>query len=190
MRNLKFMKNTAFIATLLFICFTSIDAFSQFYIGGNIGNSFVNKELKDVNLDNYKLKSNSLAYKIYGGFGKDFLGAEGGYRNLGEVKDEDSGINLSSKISGWDVAARGKINIGPIFAFGKAGAFFAKEENMIGGFTPTTTTENSTNFLWGLGAGVKLGTLGIRAEFESLDIKSSSKISMLTIGATFDIGEE
>ncbi len=169
----------------IFLLYFSTESQAQFYIGAGIGNSFVNKTLTDLNGEDFKVDENSFGYKVFAGFGKKFLGVEGGYRDLGTVKTSYNSTNLQSKITGWDVAARGKLDIGPIFAFAKAGAFFAKAENQIGS---NNTTENSTNFLWGLGAGVKLGPVALRLEWESLEIDSENNLSQLMFGAAFYFG--
>ena len=177
------MKKSLFGLIIFLLCL-STETHAQFYIGGGLGNSFINKTLYDVNGNDLKIDDNDFGYKVFGGFGRKFIGIEGGYRNLGKVKTSTP-INLQSKITGWDVAARGKIDIGPVFAFGKAGVFFAKSENQIG---PVVLTDNSTNFLWALGAGVKLGRVALRLEYESLDISSTNNVAQLLFGAAFYLG--
>jgi len=179
----KFNKmNKTLFALALFI-FASFGLQAQIYIGASVGNSFVNKNLEDVNGDDFTVDENAFAYKVYAGYSTKFLGIEGGYRDLGEAKrDVDLG-KLRTKITGFDVAARGKVNLGPVFAFAKAGAFFAKYENEIGTYS---YSENSTNFLWGLGAGLQLNRLGIRLEYEGLG-KESNSLSMLTAGLSFNL---
>ncbi len=170
--------------SIFLLCF-SIESHAQFYIGGGIGNSFINKSLTDLNGDDFKMDENSFGYKVFAGFGSKFIGGEGGYRDLGKVQTSINSINLQTKITGWDVAARGKIDIGPLFAFAKAGLFFAKAENQIGS---VIITDDSTNFLWGLGAGLKLGPLGLRLEYESLDWDSENNLSQLMFSAAFYFG--
>lgn len=167
----------------LAICFSG-ELYSQFYLGGSVGNSFISNDLSDLNGDDFNIDENAFGYKIFGGFGIKFLGIEGGYRDLGEVKNESGQIILKSRITGWDVAAKGKIALGPIIAFGKAGAFFANYDNEAG---TRSYSENSTNFLWGLGAGLQFGRIGIRAEYEGMG-NDSSGLGMLTGGVTFLFG--
>ncbi len=169
----------------IFLLYFSTESHAQFYVGGGIGNSFINKTLTDLNGDDFKIDENSFGYKVFAGFGSKFIGGEGGYRDLGTVKTSYNSTSLQSKITGWDVAARGKLDIGPIFAFAKAGAFFAKAENQIGS---NNSTENSTNFLWGLGAGIKLGPVALRLEYEALDIDSNNFLSQLMFGAAIYLG--
>ena len=183
MQNSNTLKILTFVFTFLLL-FTSLDSYSQVYVGVSIGSSFINKDLTDLNGDDFKIDENSFGYKIFGGFGTKFIGLEGGYRSLGEIKSETT-ITLKSKITGWDVAARPKIALGPIIIFGKAGAFFGKAENTI---NQRTETKTSTSFLWGLGAGLKLGFIGIRLEYEGLESGSDSSLSMLTLGGTIHLG--
>lgn len=170
--------------SIFLLCF-SIESHAQFYIGGGIGNSFINKSLTDLSGDDFKIDENSFGYKVFAGFGSKFIGGEGGYRDLGKVQTSYNSTNLQTKTTGWDVAARGKIDIGPLFAFAKAGLFFAKAENQIGS---QISIDNSTNFLWGLGAGLKLGPLGLRLEYESLDWDSENNLSQLMFSAAFYFG--
>ncbi len=45
--------------------------------------------------------------------------------------------------------------------------------------------ENETGFLWGVGAGVKLGGLAVRLEWESLGTTNPESLSMITGGVAF-----
>lgn len=172
-----------FWVIFLFI-YTSGEMYSQFFIGASAGNAFINKDLDDVNGDDFNIDENSFAYKIFGGFGIRFISIEGGWRDLGEVKSESGTVALKSKITGWDVAAKGKLALGPIIAFAKAGAFFANYDNEAG---TRVYSENSTNFLWGLGAGLQFGRIGIRAEYEGMG-EEGTGLGMLSAGATFQFG--
>lgn len=174
------MKNSIISLTISILCFSTA-SYAQLYIGGSIGNSFINKTITDVGGDDLKIDGNDFGYKVYGGFGRKFIGVEGGYRAIGKIQTSTP-LNLQYEITGWDIAARGKLKIGPVFAFAKAGAFFAKSENQIG---PVYTTDNTTNFLWGLGAGFKLGRVALRLEYESLDIDSNNNIAQVMVGAAF-----
>ena len=146
------MKKLSNLITLCSLVLFAHEASSQFYAGASVANSFVNKDLTDLNGDDFKIDENSVGYKIFAGYGSKFIGAEGGYRDFGKVKSESGSTTLESKITGWDLAARGRLALGPVIAFAKAGAFFGKAKNDVGNHS---YTENSTNFLWGLGAGLK-----------------------------------
>ncbi|ANQ47782.1 outer membrane beta-barrel protein [Flammeovirga sp. MY04] len=165
----------------------------DFYLGGNLGNSFINHKVTDISGNDFSFDKNAFAWKLYGGIGSRHLGVEGGYRSLGKVTDYAANHSLESTISGWDVAAKGTLRAGPIFAFGKAGAFFARYENEAipsTGGVPVSEIENNTKFLWGVGAGVELGKLELRLEWENMDMSSDNNLSMLTVGAAFHFGDQ
>jgi len=172
----------------------SIFAFGQlsaqdggFYLGGAAGTSFLNHTLSEtvdgIGISDFKIDQNNFAYKIFAGFRlNSFLGVEGGYRNTGKAEDTIEGHTLSSTTKGWDVEALGVLDLEIAFVFAKAGAFFWNTENSYGDLV---NDENKTGFLWGVGAGIKLGGLAIRAEWESLGTDNPESLSMLTAGVTF-----
>ena len=179
--------NKLIALSLIALCASLNEAYSQVYIGGSVSNSFQNLELTGISGDNFKIDDSSLGYKVFAGVGKGFLGLEGGYRSLGEVKQTNSNLKGSSEITGWDVEARGKLKLGPIFAFAKAGAFFQQNKYEI---SEQTFKDNKTSFLWGVGAGIKLGPIGIRLEYENLDLTKNNSIGSLSLGATVSFGGE
>lgn len=178
------MKNLITLSAFLFI---ATFGFSQLYIGGGIGNSFRNQEISNLQGEDFKLNDNSFGWRAYAGFGAKFLSLEAGYRDLGTIKDESSGVSLKSDISGWDAALRGKINIGPIYGFGKAGAFFYKNDYSVNSFSDK---DNQTTFMWGLGAGLTLGKLGLGLSYESLHLASDNDLSQLLLDVSLQFGSE
>ena len=185
MRLTNFFRHFVVALSFFLIAIVAHDASAQFYIGGSLGNSFIKSKVADSSIGTVSIEGNDFGWKVFGGFGAKFLGAEGGYRELGKVQMDVLGQKIESKITGWDVAAKGNINIGPVFILAKAGAFFASAKNTVG---PISYSESSTNFLWGVGGGLKLGMLGLRVEYESLDMSEDNNLAMLTFGATIQFG--
>ncbi|OHX68372.1 porin family protein [Flammeovirga pacifica] len=189
----KLSLSIAFVLGFLLLNTTTSQA-QDFYIGGNVGNSFINHQLTDISGNDFTFDKNAFAWKLYGGFGSRHLGLEGGYRSLGKVTDNDANHSLESTITGWDVAAKGTLRGGPFFAYGKLGAFFAKYDNTVSGPStggvPVSEIENNTKLLWGLGAGVELGKLELRLEWENMDMSSDNHLSMLSVGAAFHFGDQ
>ena len=173
-----------YIIALVFSSFCTL-GFSQLYIGGGFGNSFYNQELGELTGDDFNLNENALGWKVYGGYRLGFLGVEGGYRDLGSVSTGNSGNIWETQLTAWDIAAKGHLDIGPLYATGKAGAAFYKNTVSVGG---QSSSENTSSLLWGLGAGVNLGKLGLGLSFESIDMSSSSSFSQLMLEATFLLG--
>ena len=152
------------------------------YFGGSIGPSFVNTKITDIDMDDITIDGKDMAYKIYAGYKLPaFLALEGGYRNLGKISDEISEINNQ----GWDLNAKANLSLGPLQLFGKAGAFFNNVKVTFADPIHPDINENNTKFMFGFGAGLNIERLGLRAEWESLDISSDNKVSMLTAGITY-----
>jgi OOP family OmpA-OmpF porin len=171
------------IASLLVLSLNNLFA-QGLYIGASIGNTFFGSNL-DLQNDVKDISENSTGYKFYGGFSsKSFFQIEGGYRNLGTVKVEVPGFNTTfeSETKGWDVYGMGRFQIfNLIDLFAKAGAFFWKSESR---FVQLTVGESGTAFAWGLGAGVHLGPIGVRLEWENFQVADPETLSMLSLGAT------
>jgi hypothetical protein len=152
------------------------------YFGGSVGPSFVNTKITDVDWGELQLEGNDLSYKVYDGYMLPaFLAIEGGYRNLGKISDDISVVNSA----GWDLNAKANLSLGPIQFFGKAGAFFNNVKVTFQDPLHPDINENNTKFMFGFGAGLNIERLGLRAEWESLDISKDNKVSMLTAGITY-----
>ena len=154
----------------------------RMYIGGGIGNSFFSSEVEDA-LDQIKgIDDNATAWKLFGGFTPSrFLGIEGGYRHFGTAEANVGSIDYESSTKGWDVEALGLIRIAIFDAFGKAGVMFWSQDTKLGGVSHESS---GTDFFWGLGAGLHLGPLGVRLEWESVEIGGPDNLSMVSLSAT------
>jgi len=52
-------------------------------------------------------------------------------------------------------------------------------------FPGLNSDESSSDFLWGIGAGVHLGPAGVRLEWESIAVSGPVNLSMVSLSATF-----
>jgi len=169
-----------FLLFLALFLFTSPVVAQGFYVGGGIGNTFFSSEFEDALDQIKKIDENATAWKAFAGFSPSrFLGLEGGYRSFGSAKA--SLLGYESKTTAWDVEGLGLIRIAIFDAFGKAGAMFWKRETSIGS---TSNDTSATDFFWGLGVGVHLGPIGVRAEWESVVIGSPDNLSMVSLSGT------
>ncbi len=178
------MRSLMFVVLLLIISsFGSLYA-QGFYIGAGIGNTFYGTEFKDLDNEITNLDENATGYKFFGGFSTPTIfGIEGGYRSLGTVKTNISNLSFESKTTGWDVCGMARLEVLMILdLFAKAGAFFWKTES---GLVENLVGESGTAFTWGLGAGVHLGPIGARLEWENFQVADPETISMLSVSATF-----
>jgi hypothetical protein len=175
-----------FMVVLLLFCFTP--SFAQgLYIGGGVGSSFVETNPQDLGGEELKLDKTGFAYKFFAGVKVlNFLGAEGGYRSLGNVKDKFMDVEFESNTKGFDVFAVGRYEFVIAEVFAKAGYFFYDTEVKTN--LGVNDFKNSDNdFVWGLGAGLKLGKIGVRAEWENFNAKDLKNLSMVTAGLTFSL---
>jgi hypothetical protein len=152
------------------------------YIGASIGASFYDTNVEDVSGDDFKLDGEEFAWKIFGGVRTmKFLSVEGGYVDFGKIQDSEGSTALETKTTGWDLFAVGNIALGSIDVFGKAGIMWWRSDAKIED-EPFDVTGN--DFTWGLGAALRLGGLGFRAEFERVEMEGDDTLMMLTAGVT------
>lgn len=155
-----------------------------FYVGAGLGSAFYNSEVEvdDITNEFKQIDENSTAWKLFGGFsGSGVLGVEGGYRDFGTASADVDGGHVETGISGWDVEALGRLKISIVDVFAKVGMMFWDSE---GSHVGTPTSDSGTDILWGLGAGVHLGPIGVRLEWESLTLGSPQDLSVVSLGAT------
>jgi len=176
------ISSIACVVFMVLFGMSELKAQDGLYFGGSIGPSFVNKKISDIVMDDIRIDGNDMAYKIYAGYKLPaFLAFEGGYRNLGKISD-DIAVHNST---GWDLNAKANLTLGPLQLFGKAGAFFNDIKVTFQDPIHPDINKNNTKFMFGFGAGLNIERLGIRAEWESLDITKDSHVSMLTAGITY-----
>ncbi len=155
-------------------------------MGASIGNGFHNKNLTDLNGEDFKLKQSALAWKIYGATSWKFIGLEGGYRDFGKIESDRNGETVTSNSRGGDIFAKGTFNIAIVEVFGKAGAFFSRTRNEGGGLD-AEETNRQTAFAWGVGAGLNFGFLHLRLEYENMHTNPDN-LGMLSFGAWVNLG--
>ena len=155
------------------------------YLGGAVGQSFVKTEVTDIQDVDFKLDENDFAFKFLAGVRMGtILAFEGGYKHLGNVRNKMDEYTFESKTSGYDLCAAGNFYLGIVDIFAKAGAFWWDQENQLNG---QKKSEGGTSFMWGLGATVRLGTLGVRAEWERFELEEFDRLSMLSVGLVYGL---
>jgi len=138
---------------------------SGFYVGAGIGAS-------DVSSGGFS--GNDFAFKVFGGY--DFMryfGVEAAYMDGGSPSDHGFSVDLT----GWDLAVRG------ILPIGDRGEVFAKVgwvwwDADFEGFG----SDSGDDLLYGVGGGYRFtDQFGLRAEWERMDIKDTSRADLWTI---------
>jgi OOP family OmpA-OmpF porin len=179
------MVKRVILVTVVAALLCPLTTMASMYVGASVGNTWQSAEVTvdDVTNEVQNIDENSTGYKVFGGFSSEgIFGIEGGYRDLGDIESSIEGHELKFGTSGWDVELMAHLPISVIDLFAKAGAFFWSGDSTVGNFSES---ESGTDFIWGLGAGVSLGPIGIRLEWESMVVSEFDNLSMLSLGATF-----
>jgi hypothetical protein len=158
----------------------AIAADSDFYVGGGIGQA----TLKDDAPSLGDIDENDTAWKAYAGyrFGGfipllDFAG-ELTYRDFGKPE----GTNFEYEASGYDASALGILTLGPIDLFLRAGVGQYDIESVVNG---QSSDDDGTAGMYGIGAGLRIWRVNIRAEWERIEPDGVDNIDMYTINAYF-----
>ena len=107
-----------------------------------------------------------------------------GYRSLGAIKNTVQDVELESNVKGFDLFATATFSFTMLEVFAKAGYFWSDSEFKV---ADASESINSSDFSWGVGAGVSLGKFGVRAEWESLKVKDLENPAMLTASLEYII---
>jgi len=155
----------------------------QLFIGGGVGSSFIETSPTQVGSEDVKIDGNGFAYKFFAGYKfVKLIGVEGGYRSLGTIKNTVQDVELQSSVKGFDLFATATLSFTMLEVFAKAGYFFWDSEFKVADVTGSTS---SSDFSWGVGAGVSFGKLGVRAEWENLKVEDLENPAMLTASVVY-----
>lgn len=142
------------------------------YFGGSIGNATFDGSAPGTSVS---FDDSDTAYKLYAGFRIiSLLAIEGGYVDFGEPSSGATSVELT----GWDLFGVLNLPIGPVNLFGKAG-YFAWDADFSGA---TSINESDSDPAYGVGAALRLGGFGVRAEYEIFEV-SGDDIQMYSLGA-------
>jgi Outer membrane protein beta-barrel domain len=180
------------VSLILLVMLVSTQLWSQgavvpgkLFLGGSVGSSFLKTKPTEIQGEDLKIDANGFAYKIFAGYKfPKIIGIEADYRNLGTVKDKLMDIEFESNVKGFDIFATGTLNFSMLEVFAKAGYFFWSSEVKGGDYSEKA---NDGDFVWGFGAGIGLGKLGVRAEWENFKVADMDNVSMLSAGISYNI---
>ena len=178
MRHINFLA----IATALFIFVTTPAFAGGVYLGGGLGNAYV--EDSSGNPSGNSFDESSTAYRLFGGYRFDALplislSGELGYRDLGNP----STGGLEYGLSGFDYSALAGIGLGPVEVYARVGAVQYDLEKTASG---VKTEFDGTAPLYGIGASFKLFGLGVRAEYETMDIDELEKSDSIWVSVFYE----
>ncbi|MBI3526636.1 MAG: outer membrane beta-barrel protein [Betaproteobacteria bacterium] len=158
---------------------------SGIYIGGGIGKS--NIEDSAGNPGGVSFDESAKAGKAFVGYHLDFIpllkfADEVGYRDLGKPDGSTTGVPVEYKARGLDYGVLAGMGIGPVDLFGRVGGMNYKLQKNIGGIR---NDYDGTAPVYGVGIWFTVAGVGVRAEYEKIDIDQLDNAHMMTISAFY-----
>jgi OOP family OmpA-OmpF porin len=156
-----------------------------FYLGAgvtqakldNVGDNFDTGDLDDFKLDN-------TAWKIIAGFRPvDFFAIEANYDDLGSEGRTVGGVRFNADAKAFAAYAVGFLPIPIVDVYAKAGV--ARWETNASATGLFDIDDHGTEFAYGAGVQVHLGSLAARLEYEQFDVENTDGVELLTLGATW-----
>ena len=153
------------------------------YVGGGAGTA----KIKDSvgNPGGTPFNASDAAFKAFGGYRFDLLpivslSGEVGYRNLGKPNTAAA----EYQVRGFDYAALAGVGLGPIEVFARVGGMQYNLDKTIGG---AKTSFDGSAPVYGVGARFSVFGIGVRAEYEKIDIKELDNARMISVSAFYQI---
>jgi hypothetical protein len=159
-------------------------------IGPYVGGSATQSRFDTDNFDVEDVDDEDTGWKAFAGFRfAPFFAVEGGYIDFGETDSPADAVGgpFSLDAKGISAFGLGIIPVGPVEFFGKAGGARLKSNGIYG---PDEFSDSSTNFAYGFGVQLALGSFGLRAEYENFDADDAGHLDLISVGLTytFNIG--
>lgn len=158
---------------------------SGVYIGGGVGQS----KLEDStgNSGGVDFSETDTAWKAFVGYNFDAiplikLAVEGGYRDLGNPNGSFAGVPVEYGAKGLDFAVLGGLGLGPVDLMARVGGMQYDLDKTIGGVTQSF---DGTAPVYGIGAWFTIVGIGVRAEYEFIDIDELDGAEMISVSAFF-----
>lgn len=181
MRKLKLMLGTV-LAALCTLLLPSLSCASGVYLGGGIG--YATLEDRPGTPSGLAFDESDTAYRAFGGYRFDWLpivsvSGEVGYRQAGQP----STGALNYEASGVDYSLLGGLGLGPVELFARVGRIRYDLDKAVGSLR---NEFDGSAALYGIGARFSLFGLGVRAEYEKIDIDELDNLGMLSLSAFFE----
>jgi len=151
------------------------------YVGGGVGSAAI--EDSASNPAGTAFDQSNGAFKIFGGYRFDLLpivslSGEVGYRDLGKP----SAAAVEYKVNGFDYGALAGVGLGPVELFARVGGMQYDLDKTIGG---AKTSFDGNAPVYGVGARFSLFGVGVRAEYEKIDIDELDNAQMISVSAFY-----
>jgi OOP family OmpA-OmpF porin len=162
------------------LCVFPLHAADGLYIGAGIGQA----GFKD-NINTETFDENDAAYKVFAGWRFNVLpifdlAIEGAYTDFGKPVQTLGGQRIETNLNGPSIAGLAILPLGPFDLYGKLGAINWNLDTTIGN---AKGSRSGSDGFYGLGAGLKLGPIGLRAEYERFQIKDVDRVDLFSLSA-------
>ena len=155
------------------------------YVGGGAGAATIKDSAG--NSAGTQFNETDTAWKAFGGYRFDVLpivslSAEVGYSDLGKPSTSVGGVPVKYTLTGFDYAALAGVGLGPVELYARYGGMQYDLKKTIGA---TETKFNSNAPVYGVGAQIMLFGIGVRAEYEKIDIKQLDSVEVISLSAFY-----
>jgi hypothetical protein len=158
---------------------------SGFYLGAGAGQSQWTDD--PAQTSGQEVSESSTSYRGFAGYRLGIIpfldfAAEIGYADLGKAEGTVGGTNAQYKAQGADASV---LVIVPITLFDFYGRLGAMRVDLDKTFNGQTTSSSSTSGMYGLGVGFRFWKIGVRAEYDRIDIKDVKTLDVGMVSAYF-----
>jgi hypothetical protein len=172
---------TVAVALCALLAFSSVQAAGP-YLGGGITAAMLQDD--DSTPGGGDFDESDTGYKVFGGYRFDWLpivslSAELGYRDLGTP----AGSSAEYEIDGFDYSALAGLGLGPVEVFGRLGGMRYDLVKNSGG---ALGKFDGTAPVYGVGLRFALFGLGVRAEYEMIDIDEMDRVDMVSLSLLYE----
>ncbi len=147
------------------------------YIAGSAGAALIRLDIDDINL----IDDTTIAWKAGAGLRSRYVAFEVDYRSLRELTAIFPGADLTAETTGFQASMLLILPAGPFEIFGRGGWFRWKHQT---GIVDEITETTGTDFAYGAGAALRLGSFSLRAEYERFKVDFLRDLQMVTAGIT------
>ena len=178
-----------FAALLLLASASAWSADNGFYLGAGVTQVRFdddNLDLGDLGDQLEDIDDEDTSFKVIAGFRFiDAFGIEANYVDFGEATAQVPLVGeLFAEAKGISAFAVGFLPVGPVDLFAKGGLVYTEVETGGGGLS---FDDDSTEFAYGAGAQVRIGSLAARLEYEKFEVGTDviDDLDLLTLGLTW-----